>query len=237
VGLRFLDPARLAAVDPDAFRARQPFPWAGPEGLLRPDAWEVLHAALPDASLFQPIFGKPRRFGQRPHDRYVLEWSPDLPLPEVWRAFVGELRGPEYRGWLARRLGRRAFALRFHWHYTPAGCSVSPHCDARDKLGSHLFYFNHPDAWEEAWGGQTVLLDDGGRLDRRSSPEFEDFRDARVVSCTGNTSLLFARTDHSWHGVRELVCPPGRLRRVFVVVIETPGLRDRIRALAPLGAC
>jgi len=236
VTLRLLDPDRLAAVDPGEFRRRHPFPWAGPDGLLHPEAWEALEAELPDAGLFRPVFGKPRRFGQRPHDRYVLEWSPELRLPEVWREFVAELRGPEYRSWLARLLGRRTFRVRLHWHYTPAGCSVSPHCDARDKLGSHLFYFNRPEAWEESWGGQTVLLDDGGRLDRRSSPEFEDFCGAREVPCTGNTSLLFARTEHSWHGVRELRCPPGSLRRVFAVVIETPGLGDRLRALRPLSA-
>ena len=80
-----------------------------------------------------------------------------------------------YRAFLRRLLGIERFALRLHWHYTPSGCSVSPHCDARRKLGSHIFYFNTEADWDPRWGGETLLLDDGGRLHRDSSPRFEDF--------------------------------------------------------------
>ena len=43
----------------------------------------------------------------------------------------------------------------------------------------------------------------------------------------GNDSLLFKRGEHSWHGVRELRCPEGRMRKVFIVVVNrlTPALR------------
>ena len=36
----------------------------------------------------------------------------------------------------------------------------------------------------------------------------------------GNRSLLFARDGNSWHGVQEIRCPPGKYRKVFIVVIN-----------------
>jgi len=55
--------------------------------------------------------------------------------------------------------GRDSLSLTLHWHYAPRGCSVSPHCDAVRKLGSHLCYFNTEEDWDPSWGGQTLLLD------------------------------------------------------------------------------
>jgi hypothetical protein len=49
-----------------------------------------------------------------------------------------------------------------HWHYTPAGKSVSPHCDSFNKIGSQIFYFSTPEDWDRSWGGETVILDDKG---------------------------------------------------------------------------
>lgn len=36
----------------------------------------------------------------------------------------------------------------------------------------------------------------------------------------GNGSLFFQRTEHSWHGVRPLECPPEKLRRLFIATIN-----------------
>ena len=44
----------------------------------------------------------------------------------------------------------------------------------------------------------------------------------------GNVSLLFACTPHSWHGVRAISCPPDRLRKVFIVVVNRPSIGQRI---------
>jgi hypothetical protein len=41
---------------------------------------------------------------------------------------------------------------------------VSPHCDSPKKLGSHIFYLNTKEDWDPSWGGETLILDDGGRL-------------------------------------------------------------------------
>ncbi len=127
-------------------------------------------------------------------------------------------------------LGVATYTVDYHWHYTPPGASVSPHCDARRKLASHIFYFNDPADWDPAWGGETLILDDGGRFSRRSAPEFGDFAAATRADGMGNRSLLFARTDRAWHGVEPLRCPEGRYRRVFIVVANRAPLAARTRA-------
>jgi hypothetical protein len=232
--LVYLDTDRLAAIDPAAFRARTPYPWVSPEGVLTEDGYARLRETLPELALFERRFGEQRKHGQKSHDRYVLEYRPDLPLAEPWRDFIGELESETYRAFLRAMIGRD-FRLRFHWHYTPNGCSVSPHCDAKEKLGSHLFYFNTAADWDPAWGGETLILDDKGRFSRRSNPDFAAFPHAIAAPSLGNTSLLFCRRGASWHGVQEIRCPEGALRKVFIVVIDAVPLRLRLRRLAPWG--
>lgn len=216
----YLDQQRLDTLDGPAFRERRPYPWVNPAGLLNDAAYEVLCQNLPPVELFTPSFGIARKHGQQAHDRYVLEYEPRLTLPAPWKEFIHELGQRSYRKTLSRLFGTDNFRLRYHWHYTPTGCSVSPHCDNKAKLGSHIFYFNHPDEWEPDWGGETVILDDGGRFGRESAPSFADFDRCDVADAQGNRSLLFLRNGNSWHGVRPLRCPENYMRRVFIVVID-----------------
>jgi hypothetical protein len=229
--MKYLCPERMDEVDTAGFQHQKPFPWTNPRGLLHDAAYQTLADNLPDIGLFEKSFGKSRKFGQKAHDRYNLEFVPGLEIPEPWREFIEELTSERYRDFLARLLGRRAFRLRFHWHYAPAGASVSPHCDSSQKLGSHLFYLNPTGTWKAEWGGGTVALDDGGRLNRSSAPDFEDF-DRKIASDgIGNTSFLFQRTDHSWHGVEEIRCPEEMMRRAFIVVIDGWSLSERLRSM------
>ena len=227
--MSYLDLERLAAIDAAAFQRRRPYPWVNPAGLLTAEGFAALQRTLPDLALFEPVIGKARKYGQQAHDRYTLEWRPGLALPRPWAEFVEEIRGDAYRAFLRRLLAGAPVALRLHWHYTPTGCSVSPHCDARRKLGSHIFYLNTEADWDPGWGGETLLLDDGGRLHSDSNPRFEDFDRIETPECLGNRSLIFQRQGNSWHGVREIRCPPDRLRKVFIVVFERRSLAGRLR--------
>jgi len=215
--MAYLDRDKLASLDAQAFRAAHPYPWAVIDELLTPGAYRRLVAALPQAEHFNPSFGRQRRHGQTSHDRYVLEYRKGTPLPAPWAELMEELQGDEYRGFVRRMLGIDRFLLNFHWHYTPRGCSVSPHCDAEWKLGSHIFYLNTPSDWAPEWGGETLVLDDDGHFAHDSAPAFEDFPRAHGSGPIGNRSLLFARTERSWHGVRPLRCPEGALRKVFII--------------------
>ncbi|TDO07725.1 MULTISPECIES: hypothetical protein [Halomonas] len=219
--MSYLDFDALERLDARAFQTQHPYPWINPYGLLTAEGFNALRDTLPEASRFEQVFGKPRRHGQQPHDRLALEYTPDMALSPHWQAFMEELQGPRYRQFMSRMLGSHRFDLQFHWHYTPQSCSVSPHCDAKYKLGSHIFYFNTQDDWRPEWGGQTVVLDDGGRFNYRSAPAFEDFDNQIESTATGNYSFLFTRRGNSWHGVREITSPPGYYRKVFIVVIRS----------------
>ena len=225
----YLDFDKLEAIDPRAFRATMPFPYANPAGLISEEGYLRLMDNMPDISMFEKIFGYRRLGGQEPHNRYALEWTPDVDVPTPWQDFITELRSERYRQAIARLMGGRKVEFRFHWHYTPNGCSVSPHTDSKREHGSHLFYFNAEGDWDPSWGGDTLVLDDGGRLDFTTAPSYEDFVAEIPAKSIGNYSLLFERTDHAWHAVREIHCPEGRMRRLFIVVVSPDNLYWKIR--------
>jgi hypothetical protein len=226
--MQYLDVDRLNAIDPREFREREPFPWINPAGLIQEPGYHRLVESLPDVSQFTATFGEARKFDQRPHDRFVLECNRRTRLPTPWTVFLHELRQVPYRTFLQRLFGVDHVVMRFHWLYTPSGCSVSPHCDGSNELGTHLFYFNTPDDWDPAWGGSTLILDDGRRISPTSAPWFDSFVSETPSQSVGNYSLLFERTDHSWHGVRELRCPSGHMRKIFGVVVSRNHPGDRL---------
>ncbi len=237
--MTYLDFARLNGIDPAPFQAQKPYPWLNPQKLITQDGYQQLLTSLPDTSLFERRFGVQRAHGQQPHDRYTLEYHNGLPLAKPWKEFVEELQGKKYHSFLKRLLGISSLELNFHWHYTPNGCSVSPHCDAKHKLGSHIFYFNTEADWDPAWGGETVVLETNKHLSGKSAPKFEDFDRAISSKALGNYSFLFARKEASWHGVRGIQCPPDRMRKVFIIVINRFTPLDRLGRLlgaAPKGS-
>lgn len=218
--MKYIDLDALRGIDVDAFRAMDPFPWTNPKGFLRDEAFDELTSHMPDVSLFESHFGYARKNEQAEHRRYTLEYEKGLDIPPVWDAFVAELLSPEYRHFVTQIMGTKHVGLRLHWHYTPAGCDVSPHCDSKIKLGSQIFYLNTHDDWDSAWGGQTVILDDHGRFAAESNPSFEDFDREWVADTMDNRSVIFGRKNNSWHGVRAIDAPEGKLRKVFIVVYE-----------------
>jgi hypothetical protein len=225
----YLDLERFAAIDPTAYQTQLPYPFVNPEGVLREAAYRKLVENPPPLELFEKVQGKRRAYGQKPHDRLALEYRDGLPIPAPWQEFVDELRSGPYKNLLCRLVGVADLALRFHWHWAGVGDSVSPHCDARRKLGSHIFYLNTEKDWDPSWGGETLVLDDGGRFNRSSAPAFEDFERVIHAEATGNRSFIFTRRGNSWHGVREIRCPEGSYRKVFIVVIDKPRLTRRLR--------
>ncbi len=227
--MRYLNIEKLQALTNEEFLAIKPYPYFNSEGVLTQEGFDDLLANMPSLDLFEQKFGYERRAGQAPHDRYSLEYAPGMPVPKPWQEFISELCSDVYRSEMERLLGARKAEFRFHWHYTPSGADVSPHCDARREHGSHLFYFNSHDDWNPAWGGSTLVLDDGERLDYNSAPAYEDFDDIVECESIGNYSSLMLRTDHAWHAVRPIECPPDKLRRVFIVVVNPDNLFWKVR--------
>lgn len=227
----YLDIDKLRSIETEHFQDADPFPWINPKALISEDGYRQLVADLPDPEHFRSSFGRRRRHGQESHDRFALNYSDKLDLRTSWRGFIDDLKGPAYRQFLQRLLGVDDFDLTFHWHYTPRDCSLSAHCDAEWKLASHIFYFNTEDDWEERWGGQTLILDDGGSLSHRSAPTLDEFERVIPSKAIGNNSLLFQRTNHSWHGMYPLKQPIGVMRKVFIAEVRKVDLMTRFRTL------
>ena len=221
----YLNRSCLAAVSAEQFQARQPYPWTTMEGSLTPEGYDALRQSLPAVEGFDRQVGIRRGYGQAPHDRYLLHYRPGLDLASPWQEFLAELQGPVYQEFLRRVLGPRTFIPTFEWYYAWEGCAVSPHCDAVRKLATHIFYFNTDEDWDAAWGGEILILDSERRFKAHSAPQFDELKVAASLEPRGNGSLLFERTPHSWHGVRPLRCPPGQLRRLFIVTINVPSFQ------------
>lgn len=213
----------------EKFQNQKPFPYHQINGFLIEEKYEQLRRELPNQKLFSEQKGNRRRYGQASHDRLSLDLESKGVKSTIWSNFINEIETGPYCELIASILGTRKFHFKYHWHYTPSAASVSPHCDAEWKLGSHIFYFNSAKDWKHAWGGQTVILDDNGEKNFRSAPEFDEFPRQIEIPCIGNRSLLFKRTDHSWHGVRSINCPKDKIRKVFIIEFRRNKISNIIR--------
>lgn len=216
----YLNEAVLNGISPAAFQAVRPFPWTNPQGFINAEPYQEMLATMPNVEAFEASFGKQRKSGQASHDRYILDYEEGIELPRPWQEFVAELMSDRYRDFVCSLLNVKKVRFRFHWHYTPNGAEVGPHCDSKGKIGSQIFYLNTEQDWNKDWGGETVILDDNGRFPTYSNPAFEDFDAEWPAETMNNRSIIFGRRGNSWHGVRRIQCPEDRYRKVFIVVFE-----------------
>ena len=223
--MEYLNRAAIEAISCEAFQTRRPYPFVSIQDTLTPEGFARLRETLPEISAFERKVGVKRAYGQASHDRAILHYHAGLDLAAPWREFTAELQGDFYQSFARRMLGFGPGVQvipTMEWYYAWRGCAVSPHCDARRKRGTHIFYFNTEDDWQEDWGGYILMLDDEGRFKAHSAPAYDQFKVAASLVARGNQSLLFQRTEHSWHAVRPLGCPEGVLRRLFIVTLNLP---------------
>ncbi|MBK6741282.1 MAG: hypothetical protein IPG64_27220 [Haliea sp.] len=217
--MSYLNPVVMDAIDSGKFQAQQPFPWINPQYFVRQDRYSELLQSIPDVARFNASFGMQRNHGQASHDRYILDYERGMELASQWRDFAEELCGDTYRDFICRLLNVSDVRFRFHWHFTPNGGEVSPHCDSRAKIGSHIFYLNTED---DGIGVRVAKLSSSmtRAVSADNAPAFEDFDAAYLAQTKDNRSLLFGRRGNSWHGVRRINCPANSYRKVFIVVFE-----------------
>src|SRR5688572_2799846 len=89
----FLNTSVLSAISAKAFQEIKPYPFLEIEGILTRDGHHALIRDLPDPTIFSQVFGRRRRYGQRSHDRFVLQYHPLRSIPDLWRDFIGQLHG------------------------------------------------------------------------------------------------------------------------------------------------
>jgi hypothetical protein len=230
----FLNRSSLNALAAEGFQQQRPYPWVNIPNVLTSQGFEQLRTTLPEVSQFEKRVAVKRAHGQGYHDRYILHYRPGVEMATPWQQFISEIQGKTYDAFIRRMFGvkpGRRLILTMEWYYGWQGCGVSPHCDARRKLGTHIFYFNTEADWKAQWGGEILIMDDQEEWKPHSAPEFDDLKVAAALDPRGNGSLLFQRTDHSWHGVRPLQAPPNYLRKLFIVTINVPTWQVLFRRL------
>ena len=133
-------------------------------------------------------------------------------LSPVWRQLAADLLSPGYRTALGRLLGRDLGSMPIEvnvFRYPPRAW-LGPHVDLKDKLITHVFYFN--DVWDPEHGGCLNVL---------RSPDMADAA-ATVAPLVGHSALL-VRSDHSWHAVSPVIDDCSRSRLSMTVTFYRPG--------------
>ena len=240
--MNYLNYETLNAVSAPAFQKQNPYPWAHMCDTLTAEGWDALRASLPDITEFKMKVNVKRGYGQGPHDRGILHYREGVVCSPPWQEFISELKGRQYDAFLRRMLGLKPgqeIILTMEWYYAWNGCSVSPHCDARRKLATHIFFFADDQDWPREWGGDILILDDEGRHKAHSAPGFDELKVAASLDLRKNGSLLFQRTEHSWHGVKPLQAPKDDIyRKLFIVTVNIPTFQvwlRRVRGRDPDG--
>ena len=146
-----------------------------------------------DVARSPPFFANPRKHGHAIHARYLLYYERRMSVAQPLPDFVQQFCGARYPDFICRLLNVPHVRFRFHWHFTPNGGEVSPHCDSQGKIGSQIFYLNTPEDWDWRWGGETVILDDGGRIPPDNAPAFDDFDAAFAAQTQAKRSIGFGR--------------------------------------------
>lgn len=234
--------ALITAFNKTDFTHRQPFPWYNFKSLLTEETFSALYTEFPALDFFEKHEGLARNHRQRPHDRYYLAYEETIytkldrqqekgiirheQLSPSWQVFMDALlTDSSYRQFICDLLGVNSFTARYAWHVATAGRSVSPHVDARNKIGTHIFYFNTSQDWKSEWGGSTLIL--GEKNCERMNPEISDFGTVEAVEVMDNRSFLFKNQPEAWHAVDTISCPPETHRRIFNVIFELPK-RDKL---------
>jgi SM-20-related protein len=133
-------------------------------------------------------------------------------LSGSWRALANDFLSPDYRTALSSLIGVDLSTAPLEvnvFHYPPGG-SLGAHPDLRDKIVTHILYFN-----------QTWNDEDGGCLTILSSPDPADI--VRTVSPVAGNSAVVVRSDDSWHTVSSVVKSCGLSRRSLTATFYHPG--------------
>lgn len=217
-GLRIDD--YLNPLDEDALRASfregRPFRHIVIPQLLRTDFLQEVCAAYPTYAEAKLLADTEFR---RVNENLKLQITDSERLPEPIRTLHWILASAEFRTRLARITGIENLladpTLRgAGMHMMGRGGRLDVHVDFNVLRESQLYRRLNIlvylcEDWDPAWGGAVDLWDrDVRKLAASHPPE-------------AGRCLIFNTSEHSWHGVTPISCPPGRTRNSFAAYYYT----------------
>jgi SM-20-related protein len=194
----------------------EPYKWAAVSGLFTAADAAALAATFP-RDHFKRVAD---RAGEKKHEYQVRALirmsaqsiSREKQLSGVWQALAHDFLSPTYRNAMSELTGIDLGAAELEvnvFHYPPGGLHGA-HTDNRDKIVTHVLYFN--ESWNDDDGGCLLIL--------KSSDPGEMV--ARISPLVGNSAVL-VRSDHSWHAVSDVVQTCQLSRRSLTATFYHPG--------------
>lgn len=196
--------------------ATEPYEWAFIGALFSPEHAAALVASFPRDN-FKTVKGYDNEKGYEYEARALIGMGSDVPahvggLSLAWRLLACDLLSPAYKAALSRLVRRDLSSLPMEvnvFHYGPSAW-LGPHVDLKDKLVTHVFYFNA--SWDEG---------DGGCLNVLRSSNMSDAA-AIIAPIVGNSAVL-VRSEKSWHAVSPVAGNCRHSRLSMTVTFYRPG--------------
>lgn len=203
----------------------QPYQWAMIDKLFSPADSAALVTTYPHDQ-FKTVAGYDGEKGYEYESRALVHMGSNQTanpenLSSVWRQLAEDLVSPAYRQAMSKLTGidLTAVAIEINVFHYGAGSWLGPHLDLKDKIVTHVLYFN--DEWN---------AEDGGCLTILRSSEMSDV--AAVIQPVIGNSAVLVRSEKSWHAVSRVVADCHRSRRSMTVTFSCD---DSISTMWPPG--
>src|SRR5262249_7639038 len=176
---------------------REPYEWAFVNGLFARRTGAALVRTYPHDH-YKTVKGYDREKSYEYEARPLIHMNATSvsyreSLSECWQMLADDLLSPAYRAAMSRLTGRDLSGApmeAYVCHYGP-GAWLGPHLDLKEKIVTHVFYFNG-----------TWSREDGGCLQILRSAQASDAID-EIMPIVGNSSILI-RSENSWHAVAKV---------------------------------
>ncbi|MCU1339194.1 MAG: hypothetical protein JWO19_4775 [Bryobacterales bacterium] len=193
----------------------EPYKWAFIDQLF-PAANAAHLAATFPCDKFKKVAGYDGEKGYEYFARSLIHMGAEQPshvegLSETWRELAYDLLSPAYRQTMSRLTGRDLSEAPLEVnviHYGP-NCWLGPHVDLREKIVSHILYFNQ--SWNREDGGYLEILNSSDPCGVV----------AETMPLVGNSAVL-VRSDKSWHSVARVAEGCRLSRRSLNVIFHSP---------------
>lgn len=206
---------RIEAIESAAV-AEQPYRWAFIDGIFSAEDAARLAREFPHDS-FRKVAGNDGEKSYKYLSRSLVHMGAEVPtnaerLSPAWRALIADLLSDRYRDAISRATGLdlSEAPIEINAIHFGAGAWLGPHVDLKDKIATHILYFNQD--WHSARGGCLQVL--------RS--QSDDDVEAEILPIVGNSALL-VRSDKSWHAVSPVAPGCMQSRRNINVIFHLPG--------------
>ena len=195
---------------------REPYAWAAINNLFSRRDGAALAESFP-CDHFKIVKGydgeKDYEYEARaliPMGAYDVSHSDEL--SSAWLALAHDLLSPDYRVAMSLLTERDLTSAPMEvnvFHYGPRA-RLGPHADLRDKLVTHVLYFNQ--SWEGVEGGCLNILRSADPTDVA----------AEILPVVGNSAVL-VRSENSWHSVPGVGSNCRTSRRSLALTFYSPG--------------